>query len=204
MESVNQPPVDIFNDESTVPASDWFKFENPGDAVSGVLLEEPQYNVPGKFGPQNIYTLETAEGRVVMIGLNPKSHVRAVRQLKQAEVGDTVGIKFVDTYDSGKGNPGKNLDVRIRHANQVGAQEAVPFPSEPPKTPAKAPTAAPVVTGAITPAQKLAMIIVIAKAKLGATSDDDAKAKVMETTTMPLIESRYDEILNLLESLSKI
>lgn len=202
MDNNQQQPVDIFSDDTTVPASDWFKFENPGDAITGVLLEEPQYDVPGKFGPQNVYTLENTEGHVFLIGLNPRSHVRAVRQLKQAEVGDTVGIKFISFYDSGKGNPGKNLEVRIRHANITGTaqpQESEPFPSGPAKaTPAPAPATN------VTPAMKLTRIIEIAKAKLGASTDDDAKAKVMEATTMPLIESRYDEILNVLESMAKL
>ena len=64
---------------------------------------------------QNVYTLETAEGDIVMVGLNPKSHVRATRQMKQADVGAIVAFKFESEYDSGKGNPGKNISVRIKH-----------------------------------------------------------------------------------------
>lgn len=112
------PKDDLFNDPDTVPVSDWVKFENPGDMVQGRLFEEPQYNVEGKFGSQNVYTLETADGAIRMVGLNPASHVRAVRQLKQASVGDIVAIKFTEWYDSGKGNPGKSYDVRIRAVNK--------------------------------------------------------------------------------------
>lgn len=110
---------DIFLDPSTEPKSDWMKFTTIGDSVQGVLVEEPQYNVPGKFGVQNVYTLETAEGDIVMVGLNPKSHVRATRQLKQADVGDTIALRFESEYDSGKGNPGKNIAVRIKHASKA-------------------------------------------------------------------------------------
>ena len=42
---------------------------------------------------------------------------------------------------------------------------------------------------------KLAQIIELGKSKLGAKSDDEAKALVMEKTATPLIASRYDEIL---------
>lgn len=109
---------DLFNDPNTEPKSDWFKFTTPGDQIQGRLVEEPQYNVPSKFGPQNVYTLETAEGDIVMVGLNPKSHVRATRQLKQADVGDIIALKFESEYDSGKGNPGKNVSVRIKHMHE--------------------------------------------------------------------------------------
>lgn len=113
---------DLFTNDEFVPESDWFKFKAIGDTAQGTLLEEPQYNVPGKFGPQNVYTLETADGRVIMVGLNPVSHVRAVRQLKQAEVSDVVAIRYTGDYDSGAGkNPGKSLEVRIKH-NNVAAQ----------------------------------------------------------------------------------
>lgn len=115
-ENNTNAPEDLFQDDSTIPESDWVKFEDIGDMVQGVLLEEPEYDKPGKFGTQNIYTLETAEG-VKMVGLNPKSHIRAVRQLKQAEIGDVVAIKYTGQYDSGKGNPGKQLEVRIKHMN---------------------------------------------------------------------------------------
>ncbi len=108
-------PDDLFADDTTVPKSDWYKFTEPGQMVQGTLLEDPQYNVVNKLGVQNIYTLELEDGSVTMVALNPKSHVRACRQLKQAEVGDKVAIKFTEWYDSGKGNPGKSFDVRIRH-----------------------------------------------------------------------------------------
>jgi hypothetical protein len=118
------PSSDLFQDETTIPESDWFKFEKIGDTAQGTLLEEPQYGVPGKFGPQNIYTLETADGRVIMVGLNPASHVRAVRQLKQADVGDMVAMRYTGDYDSGKGNPGKSIDVRIKHVSPEAAVKA--------------------------------------------------------------------------------
>jgi len=113
---------DLFTMEDTLPEEDWVKWDVIGKTEQGILVDEPQYNVVGKFGLQNIYTIETAEGKIKMIGLNPKTHVRAVRQLKQAEVGDVIAIRYESDYDSGKGNPGKNIVVRIKHLPKTGGE----------------------------------------------------------------------------------
>ena len=205
-----QPPVsneelnDLFNDPEAIPQTEWAKFTQIGDSLQGILVEQPNSGVSAKFGtPQITYTLQTKEGDIVMFGLNPATNVRAVRQLKQAEVGDEVGIKLASFYESGKGNPGKNFDIRVRHANPTPQHEAEPFPSgQTPVAPVQtalgsnkpiAPAVAPV--GVATPEQKLAQIIELAMNTLGATSIDDAKAKVMTRTEIPLIPSRYDEII---------
>ncbi|MCK9369495.1 hypothetical protein M0R04_06145 [Candidatus Dojkabacteria bacterium] len=109
---------DLFLDPSTEPKSNWFKFTTVGDQVQGILVEEPQYNIPSKFGPQNIYTFQVGED-IVMVGLNPKTNVKAVRELKQADVGDSVAIKLTAFVDTGKLNPAKQLEVRIKHSTST-------------------------------------------------------------------------------------
>jgi len=113
---------DLFTDATTKPESNWAKFEKVGDGYQGTLIEEPQYNVQGKFGLQNIYVIETADGNVINIGLKPTSK-RAVMQLKQAEVGDVIAIRFVAEIDTGKVNPAKSLEVRIRHVDTNSQME---------------------------------------------------------------------------------
>lgn len=107
---------DLFNDPTTEPKSDWMKFVNVGDSVQGVLLEKPQ-EMQSKLGPQVVYTLETTDRGVVMVGLKQTSHVRAIRQLKQAEIGDIIAFKFAGTYKTDKGNDGKSIAVRIKSRN---------------------------------------------------------------------------------------
>jgi hypothetical protein len=105
---------DIFLDESTIPQSNFMKFTKIGDSIQGVLVEV-QENVESKFGAQTLYTLETDKNEIVIVGLKPSSHVRTVRQMKSASIGDIVAFKYTADYDSGKGNPGKSIECRIKH-----------------------------------------------------------------------------------------
>lgn len=180
-------PNDIFQDESAIPESNWMKFEKVGDSIQGILVEEPQYNQPSRFGIQNVYTLETPDGRIVMVGLKPDSHKRAVKQLKLAEVGNEVGFKFTGFYDTEKGNPGKNIDVRIRDLSKDTTPTQEPTEPTPQPTPV-APT--PTLSDK---EQKIVKILDLAVLKLGATRAE-ARLKIMEATGVALTDENVDAV----------
>lgn len=112
----------IFEDDSTIPKSNWFMFENVGDFVQGELVEEP-FDKEGKFGTQKIYPVKITAtsdesfkvGDEVNVALKHTSHKMNIQQLKRAEIGDIVGFKFKEEVDTGKVNPAKSIEVRIRH-----------------------------------------------------------------------------------------
>lgn len=109
---------DLFTDDSTKPASNWFKFEKVGDAVQGVLTMEP-YDQEGDYGTQVVYPIQTAAGEEVNVGLKKldmKGNLRLnVKQLQAAEIGDVIAFRFEKEVDTGKGHPAKSIEVRIRH-----------------------------------------------------------------------------------------
>jgi hypothetical protein len=118
---IEQDPLEaMFNDPSSKPTSNWFAFENEGDAIVGTLLF-PATESEGKFGPQTVYEIETVgstkeghkAGDQVKVALKNTSHKVQISQLKAAEVGDRIAFKFKERVDTGKGNPVKSIEVRI-------------------------------------------------------------------------------------------
>ena len=87
-------------------------------------------------------------------------------------------------------DPLANIPPEIRDDPFWGIKEAMTPPAGPVVTPPPP---------AMTPVEKLAKIIELGKKKLNAVSDDDAKMKVMEATNIPLLETKYDQILAELE-----
>jgi hypothetical protein len=109
---------DIFTDDSTLPESNWFTFKEVGDNIIGKLVMEP-FDKEGNFGKQRVYVLQTKDGKEFNIGLKYGSNEMNIRQLKSAEIGDIIAIKFKGEVDTGKGNPAKSLEVRIRHIKKA-------------------------------------------------------------------------------------
>lgn len=108
---------ELFGDPSLEPKGNWFAFNNPGDSIAGELVMEP-YQAESNFGPQWVYVLKTKEGDV-NVGIQiTKSREQIIRTLKPAEVGDVVAFRFSNWFDSGKGNQGKNIEVRVRPKNK--------------------------------------------------------------------------------------
>ena len=114
----------LWEDESTIPQSNWFTFEKIGDFVQGELLEV--YDRESKFGMQKVFCVkvqatsnkEIKEGDEVNVSLKHTTHKMNILQLKGAEVGDVVGFKLKELVDTGKVNPAKSLEVRLRHTNK--------------------------------------------------------------------------------------
>ena len=111
--SSNEVTYNVFEDESTVPQSNWFKFEEVGDSIQGELVEV--FAQEGKFGAQHVYIVKKADGEEVNVALKDTTHKIAIQQLKSAEPGDVVGFKLKELVDTGKVNPAKSIEVRVRH-----------------------------------------------------------------------------------------
>ena len=124
--------VDIFQDDSAIPTSNWFKFTAVGDYISGTFVES--FEKKSDLGTQIVYALKVIstsnpdfkEGDEVNVPLKVTTHKYNIQQLKSAEVGDVIGIKFSQELDTGKMNKAKVLDVRLRHVPKV-EKEDVPF-----------------------------------------------------------------------------
>ena len=109
---INEVEKDIFDDESTIPESNWFTFDKIGDAISGELIES--FPKEGKFGMQQIYIIKTKEGEEFNVALKHTTHKLQVAQMKRALPGDTVGFRFAKEVDTDYGNKAKSIEVRIR------------------------------------------------------------------------------------------
>ena len=104
---------DLFEDDSTKPESNWFEFSNVGDGIQGTLVMDP-YEKEGKFGAQTIYVINK-DGKDYNVALKNTTHKMNILQLKSAQVGDTVAFRLKEFVDTGKVNPAKSIEVRIRH-----------------------------------------------------------------------------------------
>ena len=107
---------DIWADDSTIPESNWFEFNNVGDAINGELVES--FDKEGKFGMQRIYVVRRQDGEEFNVSLKHTTHKMQIQQLKRAEPGDVVGFRLKELVDTGKVNPAKSIEVRIRHTEK--------------------------------------------------------------------------------------
>lgn len=103
---------DLWEDESTIPESNWFAFEKVGDTISGELVEF--FDKTNNFGEQRIYVVRTKDGEEFNVALKHTTHKMNIQQLKKAEPGDIVGFRFEKEIDTGKGHPAKSIAIRIR------------------------------------------------------------------------------------------
>jgi hypothetical protein len=109
--------ADLFADDSTKPESNWFAFEKVGDSIQGELVMEP-YDNETKFGEQRVYTLKRADGQEFNVALKHTTHKMNIQQLKSAAVGDLLAFRLKELVDTGKVNPAKSIEVRIKHMNK--------------------------------------------------------------------------------------
>lgn len=113
---------DLFADDTTIPESNWFKFATIGDAIQGVLVMEPFDQDSKLGGMQKVFVIQTPEGKEYNVALKHTSNKRQIQQLRGAEVNDILAFKYVADFDSGKGNPAKTIEVRLRKISSVVEQ----------------------------------------------------------------------------------
>ena len=104
---------DVWEDDTTKPKSNWFEFGKVGDSISGALVES--FDKEGNFGLQRIYVVKAKNNEEYNVALKHTTHKVQIQQLKKAEIGDIVAFRLKELVDTGKGNPAKSIEVRIRH-----------------------------------------------------------------------------------------
>jgi hypothetical protein len=107
---------DLFQDDSTIPESNWFAFEKVGDNIQGELVMEP-YDNETKFGKQRVYVVKTKEGKEFNVALKHTTHKYCVQQLRDVAVGDLVAFRLKDLIPTDYGNPAKAIEVRLKKLN---------------------------------------------------------------------------------------
>lgn len=215
--------VDIFKEAEEKVMPEWAKFTNPGDSVQGTYVGK----IVGQKSPafqqeQIVYQLLQDDGKIINVafGLNKKvlhQDMEAVSfgqivgfrykgtiQVKNRATGMMVNVKDYALHQDPKivnetwlkeneGDMPKvvkatNTNVARESAESLAAElgeDDVPFSS----------------AGSLTNEDKLAVIEKLAKDKLGATTPQDVKVKVMESTGIAFIAVRYQEIIDKLVAL---
>lgn len=104
---------DIFNDEN-VPPSNWFKFDEVGDRISGELIEIQDRPAKEQFGPSRVFTLKVKDGNIWNVSI-PMNKTYVIGRAARAALGDTLGFEFKKEVASAtKGfAPAKSLEVYL-------------------------------------------------------------------------------------------
>src|SRR3990167_10425686 len=115
---------DLFNEEN-VPESNFFKFEEVGDKVGGILVESEDKPAKDNFPPQRVFTLKQEDGSFVKVGISMmKSYV--ISRASQAKFGDMLGFEFKKEIPSAtKGfSPAKSIEVYVKHLASSDEEES--------------------------------------------------------------------------------
>lgn len=107
---------DIFDDEN-IPKSNWFKFEKPGDKVSGEVIRI--FDKPEKdgFPAQRCFELKQEDGSTTNVGIKVTSDYLMGRT-NTVKLGDELGFKFIKEIPPAKKghHPAKSIEVYLRQA----------------------------------------------------------------------------------------
>ena len=102
--------------EGNIPESNFFKFENVGDKVGGILVESEDKPAKDNFPAQRVFTLKQEDGSFVKVGISLlKSYV--ISRASQAQFGDLLGFEFKKEIPASvKGfSPAKSIEVYVKH-----------------------------------------------------------------------------------------
>ena len=105
--------------------ADWFKFEQPGDQIFGLLVRIGYQE--GHYGRKLVLTLRTDDGKFALSC--PTMLQRAVEE-DWPSVGMVVGAKFFESRPSSKGNNVKVIGFKVLAENGI-ERESGPVPSAP-------------------------------------------------------------------------
>lgn len=110
---------ELFN-EDNVPESNWFKFDKPGDRVSGTLvsMEFKKSNSPA-LPDQRVFVLKQKDGSLVNVGISMKKDyiIGRTNNIKLDDHDYLVGFEFKKEVAStlGKGYaPAKSIEVYVK------------------------------------------------------------------------------------------
>lgn len=115
MSEDNKTQDDIFNEDNK-PESNWFKFNNVGDKVSGVLAENPRVKPDntGVYGDQRVFVLTQPDGSTINVGIRmDKDYI--IQRTNDVRQGDKVGFEFAKEIPAKKKgyNPAKSIEAYV-------------------------------------------------------------------------------------------
>lgn len=207
--------VDIFSvvDYDTSKL-DYFKFTNVGDKVQGTFVSRDDNSIDGYKNPQTLVGLLQDDGTVKTVSIR-HSKKGLLDELNKVKLGQIIGFVFTGTKD----NPGKAATkfIRLIHDPKyvdeawMKEQEKKENPTEGmtaselfPSTPATSNDVINAALGAtpvVSDGDKIKEIAGLAKTKLGASSAEEVKSKIIEKTGLEFVPSNLDVILAKLKSL---
>lgn len=123
---MNDPFDSIFNDESTKPKSNWFKFEKVGDKIAGLVVDFQDREAQGVYGPQRIFTLRKSSGDEVLVPIK-KDNDYLMQRVKYVRKGDVIGFEFTKEIEAKqKGHhPAKAIEPRVKYTVEGDAERAL-------------------------------------------------------------------------------
>lgn len=114
---------EMFSDKN-IPESNWFKFDKVGVSVYGEVEAMFDKEARDLFPAQRCFTLRTADGSLINVGVKKTSNYLMSRTSNVA-LGDTIGFKFVKTIPPTKKglNPAKSIEVFVKKAEVTSEGE---------------------------------------------------------------------------------
>jgi hypothetical protein len=211
--------VNIFDVVDYEDSRDFFKFVNVGDKVQGTFIKRDDNSVDSYKNSQTLVSLLQPDKTIKTVSIR-HNKVGVLQELDACTIGDIIGFVFTGTKD----NPGKQPTkfIRLIHdpkyrdevwlAEQVkvenptaGMSAAQIFPDAPtasgPVTATELNLEASLASAALSDTDKIKMIADIAKSKLGATTAEDIKNKIVEKTGLALLPINLDAILTKLNAI---
>ncbi len=116
-EGVEKDPLDDIFDPENVPASNWFKFDNVGDKVAGVLVgyEAERVSRDETMPNQRVFELKQKDGTIVKVGIAiTKDYI--IGRTNGVKLGDIVAFEFKKEIPPSKKGfaPAKSIEVYIK------------------------------------------------------------------------------------------
>jgi tryptophan synthase alpha subunit len=116
----------VFNDESTKPQSNWFKFDKVGDKVVGVVTDIMTKAGDNGFKDQKVFTLRQKDNEEVLVGFSvDKEYI--MQRTKNVRKGDILGLEFTKEIEpKTKGHhPAKSIEPRVKYTKEGDAERAL-------------------------------------------------------------------------------
>jgi hypothetical protein len=195
--------MSIINDKNKIK-TDYFSPKNIGDSVEGTYVGKRVVANSMRAGEtQNVYEIKKSDGSIIDVYGKPGID----RRMKHISLGQIVGFKFTSKI------PAKIPGYKDTNVIEVYADDKI-VDKEWLESPEAVEAIADALGGTVVPSevsqesndeadieQVLKEINNLAVEKLGATSPEEIKTKVMEATNLAFLESNLSQILEALKAL---
>lgn len=208
----NMEKVNIFDVVDYEDSKDFFKFTNIGDKVQGTLVKRDDNSIDGYKNAQTLVYLLQPDKNVKTVSIR-HNKVGLLNELDKCSLGDIIGFVFTGTKDNPGKQPTKFIklvhDPKFRDEEWLKEQEKKEdvtagmtaqdlFPDKPA---AEKSLEDSLNSAVMSDSDKIKEIANLAKSKLGATSTEEVKAKIMEKTSLEFVPANLDAILAKLQTI---